>query len=434
MVEFAMKPAPACRSSKAIACRPRFQHWLSLAGVCALASLGLNAAENSLAFPEAQGFGAFAAGGRGGQTIRVKTLKATGPGSITEAVNAEGPRIVEFDVGGVIDLEGHVLQISEPFLTIAGQTAPSPGITLVRGGVDLATHDVVVRHIAVRTGEAGNPKKSGWETDAIGTVSASNVIVDHCSCVWATDENLSASGPRFAGEDVQGWRNGTSHHVTFSYCIIAEGLSRSTHRKGEHSKGSLIHDNATFISLIANLYASNMERNPLTKGGVTAVIVNNWIANPGRLAIHNSLVADEWGQHPPIASRLAIVGNLMEYGPDSRPKLPLFLNHRNSPLELFMADNLAFDREHNLVSLTGGSFSKLDAPLLWPAGLTPLPASKVKEFVARNAGARPWDRDPIDQRIVQAALEGKGKIIDSEQTIGGYPKRAATVAPAKQAE
>jgi hypothetical protein len=116
----------------------------------------------------------------------------------------------------------------------------------------------------------------------------------------------------------------------------------------------------------------------------------------------------------------------MEYGPDSRPKLPLFLNHRNSPLELFMADNLAFDRGHNPVSLTSGNFSKLDAPPLWPAGLTPLPASKVKEFVARNAGARPWDRDPIDQRIVQAALEGKGRIIDSEQTVGGYPRRSAT--------
>jgi hypothetical protein len=429
-----MKPAPARRSTKAIPYRPRIQHWLSLGVGCTLASTSLNAAENSLAFPEAQGFGAFAAGGRGGQTNRVTTLKATGPGSIAEAVNAIGPRIVQFDVGGVIDLEGRVLRIKEPFLTIDGQTAPSPGITLVRGGVELATHDVVVRHIAVRTAEAGNAKKSGWETDAIGTVGASYVMVDHCSCVWATDENLSASGLQFTGGGVQEWRNGTSHHVTFSHCIIAEGLSRSTHRKGEHSKGSLIHDNATFISLIANLYASNMERNPLTKGGVTAVIVNNWIANPGRLAIHNSLVAEEWGQHPPIASRLAIVGNLMEYGPDSRPRLPLFLNHRNSPLELFLADNLAFDREHNPVSLTSGNFSKLDAPPLWPAGLTPLPASKVKEFVARNAGARPWDRDPIDQRIVQVALEGKGRIIDSEQAVGGYPKRAATVAPAKKAE
>jgi hypothetical protein len=425
-----MKPAPPHQFEPG-ACLRWFQFWLRLAGGCTLLSLRLIAADNSLAFPEAQGFGAFAAGGRGGQTIRVTTLKATGPGSITEAINARGPRIVEFDVGGVIDLEGRVLEIREPFLTVAGQTAPSPGITLIKGGVNLATHDLVVRHIAVRTGEAGHPKKSGWEVDAVGTVGASNVIVDHCSCVWATDENLSASGPRFACDRVEGWRNGTSHHVTFSHCIIAEGLAHSTHGKGEHSKGTLIHDNATFISLIGNLYASNMERNPLTKGGVTAVIVNNWIANPGKAAIHNALVAKEWGEHPQVASRLAVVGNLMEYGPDSKPKLVLFLNHGNSPLEVFMADNLAFDREHKPVTLTAGTFSKLDAPPLWPAGLTPLPASKVKESIARNVGARPWDRDPIDQRIVQAALQGNGRIIDSEDAAGGYPKRGATATPAR---
>jgi len=415
---------------------PRDWQRLALA-VCLGALLpNLSAGEtNQLAFRGAQGFGAYARGGRGGQILRVTTLKPTGPGSITEAVRAKGARIVVFEVGGVIDLDGHNLPIKEPFITLAGQTAPSPGITLIRGGMNIATHDVVMQHMAVRPGEAGHAKKSGWEVDALSTVGgASNVIVDHCSFTWATDENLSASGPRFEGDGIEAWRAGTSHHITFSHCIIAEGLSTSTHSKGEHSKGTLIHDNATFISVIGNLYASNMERNPLAKGGVSAVIVNNWIVNPGRAAMHSGLVADEWGSHSWATSQLVVVGNLLEHGVDTKAGLPLLRNSRNTPLELYLTDNLAFDRAHRPVALTSGAFKALPSPPLWPAGLTPLPAAQVREDVARNAGARPWDRDPIDERIVQSAREGTGKIINSENEAGGYPTRKHSTASFNPAE
>src|SRR3989338_1315889 len=117
----------------------------------------------ALAFPGAQGWAATTPGGRGGQIIRVTTLAADGPGSFREAVETKGPRIVVFEVGGVIDLGGKVPAIREPFLTIAGQTAPSPGVTFIKGGIDIATHDVVVRHIRVRPGEAGFAKKSGHD-------------------------------------------------------------------------------------------------------------------------------------------------------------------------------------------------------------------------------------------------------------------------------
>lgn len=413
-----------------------FRQRLALALCAGALSLNLCAdGTNRLAFAGAQGFGAYAAGGRGGQIIRVTTLKASGPGSLTEAVKTKGARIVVFEVGGVIDLDGDRLVIAEPFLTIAGQTAPSPGITLIKGGVNIATHDVVLQHLMVRPGEAGRAKQSGWEVDGLSTVGgAANVIVDHCSFTWATDENLSASGPRFDGENAEGWRDRTSHHITYSHCLIAEGLSNSTHKKGEHSKGTLIHDNATFVSLIGNLYASNMERNPLAKGGVWAVIVNNWIANPGKQAMHSGLVKEEWGEHPWATSRLAVVGNVMEYGPDTRTNVTLLRNNKNTPLELYLADNLAGNRAHKPVALTTGEFTKLETRPLWPEGLTPLPAAKVKEFVARTAGARPWERDPIDQRIVKAALAGNGRIIDSEQEAGGYPQRTATVAPFKASD
>src|SRR5688500_1193676 len=213
------------------------------------------------AFPGALGWAADTPGGRGGKIVRVTTLDAAGRGSFTEAINTQGPRIVVFEVGGVIDLGKQELKITEPFLTIAGQTAPSPGITLINGGLSIQTHDVVIQHLRVRPGEAGAAKKSGWEPDGITAWSARNVIVDHCSITWAVDENLSASGPRFDGGDSpRDWQNATSRRVTFSNNLLAEGLSNSSHSKGEHSKGSLIHDNTSEILIVGNLYASNMER------------------------------------------------------------------------------------------------------------------------------------------------------------------------------
>src|SRR5690606_24360488 len=174
-----------------------------LAALACLLALALpqafarEAATAQTAFPGAQGWAADTAGGRGGQIIRVTTLATEGPGSFAEAVNTPGPRIVVFEVGGVIDLGVKTLRITEPHLTIAGQTAPAPGITLIRGGIDIATHDVIVRHLRVRPGDAGKARRSGFDFDAISTVGARNVIVDHCSLTWGTDEGLSASGTRF---------------------------------------------------------------------------------------------------------------------------------------------------------------------------------------------------------------------------------------------
>jgi hypothetical protein len=221
-------------------------------------------------------------GGKGGWVLRVTNLNAGGPGSFAEAVGTKGPRVVVFDVGGTIDRNRSVILIVEPRPTVAGQTAPSPGVTLIKGGVTIATHDVILQHIRVRSGEAGAKKKSGWEVGPIATGGgAHDVVVDHCSVSWATDENLSASGPRFEGADLEEWRKNTSHRVTFSNCIIADGLHDSTHGKGKHSKGSLIHDNAGDVLIFGNLYASNVRRNPYFKGGARGAVVNNFIYNPG---------------------------------------------------------------------------------------------------------------------------------------------------------
>ena len=112
-------------------------------------------------FPGAMGWAATTPGGRGGRIIRVTNLSADGPGSFAEAVKAKGPRIVVFEVGGVIDFGRKELDIREPFLTIAGQTAPSPGITIIRGGINMHASDVIMRHIRIKTGADGAAKRSG---------------------------------------------------------------------------------------------------------------------------------------------------------------------------------------------------------------------------------------------------------------------------------
>ena len=405
----------------------------TLAALLGVASLHAMAAVSAMpAFPGAVGRAAQTPGGRCGRMIQVTTLAPTGPGSLREALDAKGPRIVVFEVGGVIDLGVETVKISEPFLTIAGQTAPQPGITLIRGGIDITAHDVIVQHIRVRPGDAGLPKMGGNDFDAISTVGAYNVIVDHCSLTWASDENLSASGTRFKGDTPEQWRAGTSHRITFSNNIIAEGLAHANHIKGEHSKGSLIHDNARDILIVGNLYAQNVERNPFFKGGTQGWVVNNLIYNPGQRAIHYNLIAAEWAGHPYQAGRLAVIGNVMHAGPDTPANAAFFMFGGSGELDLYLHDNIAVDRIGNPIPMQGRYTTAPVAPRMlkaappMPFGVEPLPANQVQDAVIANVGARPWDRDDIDRRILENTIEGRGHIIDSQDEVGGYPRHAET--------
>jgi hypothetical protein len=415
----------------------RGTRWLLLAvlasGASALAAENNGGGASLPAFPGALGWAAQTPGGRGGEIVRVTTLAGEGPGSLREAVERKGARIVVFEVGGVIDLGRRTLAIREPKLTIAGQTAPSPGITLIRGGLAVATHDVVIQHLRVRPGEAGAAKMSDWEVDGLSTGGgAHDVIVDHCSFTWATDENLSASGPRFAGNTPEQWRNGASHRITFSHNIIAEGLANATHPKGEHSKGSLIHDNVTDVFIVANLYAHNMERSPLFKGGARGIVANNLIYNPGPRAVHYNLIREEWGDRPAVTGSVALIGNVLRAGPSTPSDIALFQLGGSGDVELFLSDNISVDRlgrplpELGRYTTAAARTIPLRKAPEMPAGFKPLSAAEVQDAVIRNAGARPWDRDATDLRIVADTIEGRGSIIDSERDVGGYPKPAET--------
>jgi hypothetical protein len=356
----------------------------------------------------AGGFGADTPGGKGGAVIKVTTLAASGAGSLREALAAAGPRIIVFEVGGIIDLDKARLDVSEPFVTVAGQTAPSPGITLVRGGMRVFTHDVRIEHVRFRMGSAGDTAPSGFEPDVTTDgANAYNVVFDHVSVAWGVDENLSVSGPRLDGALA------TSRSVTISNSIIAEGLNNSVHEKGSHSMGTLVHDHCTNVAVVGNLYAHNDERNPWFKGFATGVIVNNVIYDPGVWSIRLGPVDSEWSSTGivPEGPRVSVVGNVMRHGTSTQAGLAMVGS--NSRGSAYLEDNVASDR----------------AGAAWPDGLVALPSGSVVESVLTRAGARPKDRDAIDTRIVADFRAGTGAIIDSQDQVGGYPTAEQTTRP-----
>lgn len=370
-----------------------------------------------------EGWAATTVGGQGGNIIRVTNLNASGAGSLKDALLQTGNRIIVFEVGGTINLNGQTLSIKQPHVTIAGQTAPSPGINLINGAIFIQTHDVILQHIRMRVGAA--TQSMGWEKDGISTYIANNIAIDHCSVTWAVDENCSASGPRFEGITPDDWRANTSHDITISNCIIAEGLSNATHTKGEHSKGSLIHDNATNIAILKNLYISNKDRNPLFKGGARGVIVNNYILNPGSAAIKFGLVDSEWTGYEWQEAQMTVIGNVMQYGPDTG-NIPL-VKAGNGPCAIYLEGNEAKDRSGSIVTIYNGSSSNItNTKPTWNDNISVLESSQIKQYLVNQAGARSWDRDAVDNRLINEVVQNTGQIIDYETEVGGFPNLTAT--------
>ncbi len=372
-------------------------------------------------------------GGQGGKILRVTTLAGDGPGSLKAALDTPGPRTVVFEVGGVIDLGGKSWKLREGRITIAGQTAPDPGITLVKGELEVFAKDVVLQHISIRPGAFGRAKRSGNDHDGLSTGDgAERVIVDHCTFSWATDENLSASGKRFEGATPDDWRAHTSHAITYSHNLIYEGLNEAVHIKGEHSKGSLIHDNVTQILLLGNVYASNRERNALFKGGVWGAMVNNLIYNPGWRAVHYNLIAHEWVGRPYQVGKITLAGNVYRAGPGTERNLPLFTLGGVGDVQLYEQDNVAVDRQGQPLPMTGKYTTSADIvpvrqPYL-PAGLNWLPPRELEKLLPLYVGSRPWARDPLDFKQLSDIAEDRGMLIDDEtqNNPDGLPKRKPT--------
>lgn len=200
------------------------------------------------AFPDAQGWGTTTVGGRGGRVIKVTNLSGSGPGSLAEACASDGPRIVVFDVSGVI--RGNVI-ITKPFITIAGQTAPGAGIT-IEGCVssyDYAAHDIIIRHLRVRRqrdfGSSGDCiQLGGVGRNKTGTY---NIVLDHLSLSWANDETIDIYN---------------SHDVTVQWCTVEESDDKG-HDKGAHNYGMIsAAENNGAVSVHHNLWAHHYRRVP----------------------------------------------------------------------------------------------------------------------------------------------------------------------------
>lgn len=351
-------------------------------------------------FPGAEGFGTDTPAGRGGEIVLVQNLNADGPGSLQAALDQQGPRTILFEVAGVIELV-EALYVDEPFVTIAGQSAPSPGITLSGAGLQVLTHDVLVQHIHIRPGDAEEgPKPQNRDGISVygakdGETEVFGVVIDHCSFSWAVDENGDTS---YAGV----------HDVTFSNSLFTEGLWNSLHKEQPHSKGLLISTHSRRIAVIRNVFAHNHDRSPVVTADASALVVNNFVYDPGLFAM---VMYNGRGWGPSLAT---FEGNRVVDGVATEPGTPAL--HLTSKVD---RRSLVFAENNGTVLDEVGVLTSTRPVTVTP--LTVLPADDVEAYVLEHAGARPWDRDSVDARVLADIVAREGGPIDSPAEVGGQP-------------
>lgn len=372
-----------------------------------------------LAFPGAEGYGRFSRGGRGGRVFRVTHLGNDGPGSLRAAIEAAGPRTVVFEVSGNIELESP-LTIVEDLITIAGQSAPGSGITLKNHGLFVRADDVVIRYIRARPGSG-----AGVETDAISVNAGENIIIDHCSTSWATDETLTVSP-----SDKAGMRS--IDRVTVQWNIISESLNQSVHSKGSHGYGSLVRGSAgSRFSFHHNLWAHHQARMPRPGNYVDAEtdpegaffdFRNNVFYNWGGTASGYNADRDS-------ISRYNFINNYYLEGPDSTGSLAF--EESNSLAQSHFSGNL-MNRElpanpWTLIHFQDGRTSGHEIPF---------PAAPVRTEEAAQAFVSTLElagaslhRDEVDRRVVSQVRSGLGRIIDRTEEIGGWPELPTSEPP-----
>ena len=366
-------------------------------------------------------------GGTGGQIIKVTNLNNTGEGSFRAAAAVEGPTIIVFEVGGVIDLETQTVRLTS-YTTIAGQTAPYPGITCIKGSIGIPMHStqIIMQHISSRVGEAGFAKGSGWDKDAITTGRCSNVIIDHCLAAWATDENLSAVGGHKDGATPEEWRQNVPHNFVISNTIVAQGLHNSTHSKGGHSKGSLFGNHHRTFLIYGSLYAMNADRNPLFKVDVEGTFVNNWIYRNG----HPEGYGDGFIQQQKLdyglqgyPCKFVIVGNAHDRYPTENQNSYHFWSDYIDPPDVYLHDSDT--PQLHWQESTHEPTWLAEAPF-WPTGLTAMPLNEVRPYILANVGPRYWNRDQLTETLMTLITNNEGTLIDSETEAGGYPNYTPT--------
>lgn len=388
------------------------------------------AAEPTLAFPGAEGYGRFASGGRGGDVYEVTNLNDSGPGSLRQGiVSAHGPRTIIFGVSGTIQLKSK-LQMNKSSITIAGQTAPGDGITLRDYTFQIrSARNIIIRYLRFRLGDQNKPIGAPGGDDTLNTEWIDRIILDHCSLSWAIDGTHDL---RYGG------------NFTMQWSIISESLNHSIHEKGAHAMGASYRSPSANISLHHNFYTTCRDRHPSLGSAdyppqyivdFRNNLIYNW-SDPGtcNFADHFiNCINNDWRPGPmsdpaklPIAmkgslpdmARGHMEGNIFEGRPDLTSDNYAALNfHRwlgkgNDYLYRGTVNDWKVDKAPDL----GANTPKTE------------PAAEAAELVLKYAGAS-LHRDAVDERLVNNARTRKGKVIDSQEEVGGWPVLKSLPAP-----
>ncbi|WP_309847483.1 pectate lyase [Chryseobacterium sp. SLBN-27] len=408
--------------------KKNFRKFLFILIVCGISYVA--EAQNVISFPGAEGFGRYTTGGRGGKVYFITKLSDDGSeGTLRYALNQKGPRYIVFRTGGTIYLESP-LKIREGNVTIAGQTAPGDGITIANYETFIAADNVIIRYMRFRMGDQKN-----YEGDALGARFIKNLIIDHCSMSWSTDETVSV----YANEN-----------TTLQWCLIAESLRNSVHQKGAHGYGGIA--GGRFASFHHNIYAHHDSRNPRlgeyagSKFALTDLtdFRNNIIYNWG----HNSIYGGE-------AMNVNIINNYYKPGPATmiRKRIVAIDKNEKSETEVYniwgkyyiSGNVMEGSPEVTNDNWTEGVFNQMKRYSLTDKDKNAIKinsphdiVNNVKTHSAKEAydrilkiGGASLVRDLIDVEIVNDIKTGnfthkgskgsKNGIIDSQQDSGGFP-------------
>jgi len=371
-----------------------------------------------LAFPTAEGYGRFAAGGRGGRVIEVTNLDDSGPGSMRAAVEAEGPRTVVFSVSGLITLESKLV-VRNSFLTIAGQTAPGKGVCVRKFNLGMmGAHDVIIRHLRLRPGNL-----AGLTLDGMGMASSDHCIIDHCSISWTQDEAFSSRGAR---------------NITLQRTLISEALNAAGHKKyppgTQHGYAASIGGNVG--SFHHNLLAHCAGRNWSLAGGIDRA--NRHI---GAMDLRNNVVFN-WKSRATDggAARVQFVNNYYKPGPATThfyELVPQFENPAFGPQIYFVAGNVLEGRhgpEGPLGPFVGTrakpetAWEKFTVPTPWfESFVTTHSAAEAYTNVLADVGCNRPALDEHDLRVLAEVRSGTTTFKGSTTGLPGLPDKQEDV-------
>lgn len=408
--------------------------WLTIVLLLTTASAYAAQAPTEIpAFPGAEGFGRFAKGGRGGDVYHVTNLDDSGPGSLRQGIDtAEGPRTIIFDVSGNIRLKDELRLEDKAFITIAGQTAPGDGITLCDQKLSLSkSHDIIIRYIRLRLGDKTKDRQGH---DALTTNNIDNLMMDHVSLSWAVDgtHDLKRGG-----------------NFTLQWCLMGEALHHSIHPEGAHAMLGSYRQPTGNLTLHHNVFTTSRDRHPtLGSGGKDK-------DNLGHLVDFRNNIIYNWSKMSETGSgttnfcdnMVVAINNVWRPGPESDPRFQPISIKGNQPAAAcgYMSGNifeghddwtrdnyaaLNFERWRKSYAYRGTLADwKKPMPDLGADAPVTQSAMEAIDLVLKNAGAS-LHRDAVDERLVNNIRNRTGKLIDSQDEVGGWPDLKSAPAPA----